>query len=512
MPKKFYIDTQRFGLPTGLRLYRRTDAHSATIYAVLPKNGSGSEKREVSTGVSGIGRAAREAVRLHDERLARRSQDLPEDAVSVRQIFELVVKPSLRSSNKRQDRDKLRHWVKFIIPKLGELTADKVGHDELVAVTVFYVLRSVKTAKNLKAKGKRGSFRIKENGLSVATVEKFLASVRFGWKKAAQAKLVSAPISISSSEIITSAREELVGVEIYDRDSAKKRLKLYQDDAAKLKDTHNRLKALLSLEVLRPALKDPSKPHQEFSNKYLSQRFIRSRRISAHKPFSDLSKYELNEELTRSNSRWRFAITSFLIELTVGTGIRPQEAKLLRFSDFQLVGTELTINIREEVGKKRFERGENRNARLVVPRNDAGLIAALASFRDEWLFRHNRQPKPSDLLFQSARFGKKNEPQSLHQTFCFALRTLGFETVVESESNTNQILSLYTLRSLYITELRDAGVADRLIAKNAGTSTAMISAHYDAFDIRDHRATLRVPIQPQNNVEIENETARLSSH
>ena len=48
-------------------------------------------------------------------------------------------------------------------------------------------------------------------------------------------------------------------------------------------------------------------------------------------------------------------------------------------------------------------------------------------------------------------------------------------------------------------ELRDAGVADRLIAKNAGTSTAMISAHYDAFDIRDHRDTLRVPIEPQKS-------------
>ena len=196
----------------------------------------------------------------------------------------------------------------------------------------------------------------------------------------------------------------------------------------------------------------------------------------------------------------------------MGTGIRPQEAKLLRFSDFDLVGQELTINIREEVGKQRFETGENRNARSVVPRNDADLIAALVSFRDEWMFRHNRNPKPSDLLFQSARFGKKNEPKSLHQTFCFALRTLVFETVVQSESGTNQILSLYTLRSLYITELRDAGVADRLIAKNAGTSTAMISAHYDAFDIRDHRATLRVPIKPQIDVEIENENARLSSH
>lgn len=502
MPNRFYIDqSYRMVLPKDVRLFRRRQDDQAFIYAALPANGVGSKRAEQSLNTSSIKTAIKEAQRLYDERLARLSQGLPEARITVQLLWERQVRSALRGTTTKKDKARLRHWTKFIVPTLRDAPAGSLKHADFVKVLTEYVEKSVDHGKSLKQRGKRCSFRIHENGIATDTAAKFIASLRWGLKLGVEAGLIAAVPPCRLEDLIKDSNKRLNRAQIYDRQDNQKRLKLHQTEAGALRTAHARLTALLRWEALKPALKDPSRPHERFSNKYLSQRRIRSQRVSAHKPFADLSSFELHHELTRSNSRFRFAITAFLIELISQTGIRPQEAKLLTFGDFAVENGHLTIKIREEVGKKRFDVSKGKsNARSVIPRSSQRVIAALTDFSEEWLYRHNYHPRPTSLLFESPRSGRKNQPMSLHQTVKFALETLGVETmrIGTGELATNQILTLYSFRSLYITEMRDAQVPDRLIAANAGTSIQMIEKIYDTFSIEDHRSALEVPVRRLN--------------
>ncbi len=501
MSKRYCLKVPFDSLPPKVVLFRRRNDTCANIYAALPANGVGSKSVERSLNTADRRQAIKEAHRLYDERAIRISKGLPEQEVTLGQIWRQVVRPALADSKNTSNKARGRHWGQTIVPYAGGKQASSLSHAVVVELLVHFVKCSVSRSQRLQEKGKRGSFRVHSNGVSKNTAEKFLSSLRWGLRIAVDQEWLSTSPTWSSSAVIKEANDRLRSAVIYDRQDNRKRLKLHKCEADELREIHRRLVALLGLEALTPALKDPSRPHERFSNPFMSQRKIRSHKVAAHKPFADLDAFEMSEELTRQNTRFRFALTAFLIELVSQTGIRAEELRWLRFKDFQSSGEGVVVIIREDVGKKRFspEMGKT-NARNVVPRNSGELWDSLDRFRREFAYRHNWYPTPETLVFHSPRSGKTEKPLSLAQTFKLALEALGVETMRKGQGDleTNQIFTLTTLRSLYITEMREGGASDRLIAANAGTSVQMISKVYDVLDVREHRATLSIPVRRQN--------------
>jgi len=155
------------------------------------------------------------------------------------------------------------------------------------------------------------------------------------------------------------------------------------------------------------------------------------------------------------------------VYLIANTGIRVQEAKHLRFSDVRLEYSErieqqfTQITIRREVSKKK-------EARLTIAADFERTHERVEKFRSTWAL-HN---KPSDLIFASDKTPSKPVDMS------FLFRKLIEQAGVAYDEAGKKRRST-SLRHYYIEQQVRQLVPPHIIAKNAGTSIAMIERHYD---------------------------------
>jgi integrase len=141
----------------------------------------------------------------------------------------------------------------------------------------------------------------------------------------------------------------------------------------------------------------------------------------------------------------------------VHTGLRPgTEMDNLKWRDLEMKDAHVVITVRK--GKTTLHTG----TRYVVGhRTVLDMILDMSARFDE--------VKDDDLVFRLSDGSTTNQ---LGRNFVALLKHLGLE---KSASGTR---TLYSLRHTYITQLMLAGLPPSVIAKQCGTSTAMIEQHY----------------------------------
>jgi integrase len=177
------------------------------------------------------------------------------------------------------------------------------------------------------------------------------------------------------------------------------------------------------------------------------------------------------------------------IRILGATGIRPQELKKIRFKDISyrinnVTSNEiLVIRISGAIAKtKKFRICPS------VEEND-GLRALLVLWKEINNQVFGYQMSGEDLIFPKKRFRTDpvdfwQEPISMIAAVNKSLKEIELYVTEDVEGN-RTTLSSYSLRSMYITESIKSGVPPHLIAKACGTSTDMISRHYDGSDAID---------------------------
>lgn len=147
----------------------------------------------------------------------------------------------------------------------------------------------------------------------------------------------------------------------------------------------------------------------------------------------------------------------FYFNVAVHTGLRPgTEMDNLKWRDLEMKDAHVVITVRK--GKTTLHTG----TRYVVGhRTVLDMILDMSARFDE--------VKDDDLVFRLSDGSTTNQ---LGRNFVALLKHLGLD---KSASGTR---TLYSLRHTYITQLMLAGLPPSVIAKQCGTSTAMIEQHY----------------------------------
>ena len=200
-----------------------------------------------------------------------------------------------------------------------------------------------------------------------------------------------------------------------------------------------------------------------------------------------------------NNSRNRYCRASlYTITITsANTGLRSYELVRLRWKDIQKFddedGTRFSvINVRQEVAKtKRSRDAISRDYHLTYDR--------LMEFKLEWAKFFKRVPDGEDFVFANPLSPKDESKQGKpHQSIRAWLLSLkdedGNVVYYQDRDGIPTPRTLYSFRSLYITEALKRGVEPYTLARAVGTSLEMLEKHYDynknlqfRNDITQHR-------------------------
>jgi len=157
------------------------------------------------------------------------------------------------------------------------------------------------------------------------------------------------------------------------------------------------------------------------------------------------------------------------ILIMAGSGMRPTEAKTLRWCDIE------TFNAKDEHGdEKEFlklsVRGKGKKRVFVPQPNTKKYFDRLRERQEQYASEHGYEISETDFVFAN-EYGK--------QTGSFKN---GFDALLKSldmvEDNHGQKYAPYSLRHTYATFRLIEGVSVYKLAENMGTSVAMIEKHY----------------------------------
>jgi hypothetical protein len=163
---------------------------------------------------------------------------------------------------------------------------------------------------------------------------------------------------------------------------------------------------------------------------------------------------ESRKEITRNTRELLF----FYFNVAVHTGLRPgTEMDNLKWCDLQMHKKHVVIAVRK--GKTTLHTGT---------RHVVGHLSVLDMILD--MSKRFEEVKDGDLVF---RMWDGKASTQLGRNFTVLLKRLGLEETANGKR------SLYSLRHTYITLKLLEGLAPAVIARQCGTSIAMIQQHYD---------------------------------
>jgi integrase len=196
--------------------------------------------------------------------------------------------------------------------------------------------------------------------------------------------------------------------------------------------------------------------------------------------------------------KWRYNAVMFYvgISLTLTTGIRPMEIRLIRWKDIGDIFVDgdkkySIIKIRREVSKV----GKFRDTIA----NDFDRTAIrLQDWKYEWSKRFNREPTKEDYVFPTYMDSTKPKNHWFHiirnhmKRIDVWAKSDGRDYEIVSHNNDNDLkvkkwISLYTFRSRHITLMIRANVSPYLLSRNIGSSTDMIDRYYNVNTNIEHR-------------------------
>jgi len=179
------------------------------------------------------------------------------------------------------------------------------------------------------------------------------------------------------------------------------------------------------------------------------------------------------------------SVVFYMSTITVSvSGIRPTEWKNLKFKDIKKYidenGLEFTqIIIRPEVSKVK-------KGRDVITSDMVRTWDRIQDYKREWKLFFGREPKDEDLMFPNTADISKT--RYLHSLMRIQFKKLNMRTITYNGKQKN--ITLYSLRSLYITRQLEIGVSIYVLARNAGVNLNTLSKIYDVNVNLAHRKEL----------------------
>jgi|MDTB01.2.fsa_nt_gb integrase len=198
-------------------------------------------------------------------------------------------------------------------------------------------------------------------------------------------------------------------------------------------------------------------------------------------------KYQKDDRVTFNHpqNRYSLALTYMITILAANTGGRPVELVKLKWKDVECWtdpddGRQYTIiQIRKEVSKVNKHRD-------MISRDFRETYDRLMEFKYEWARCFGREPTGDDYIFGSVGAFKKKVtpyPARPHQSvrnLLMRLKTKNGESIYKEMVDGVAVpRTLYSFRSLFITESLRRGMDAYTIARACGTSIEMIERYYD---------------------------------
>jgi integrase len=174
-------------------------------------------------------------------------------------------------------------------------------------------------------------------------------------------------------------------------------------------------------------------------------------------------------------NRYNIAMTYTITVTVANTGIRPVEIVKLKWGDIEAFTDEdgfefSVIQIRKEVSKVKKHRD-------AVARDFRETFNRLMEFKYEWSRYFGREPTENDYVFSNAKSEDGSKNCKPHQSIRNLLMKLGiYKQEVEGVLVSR---TLYSFRSMYITERLKNGMDAYTLARACGTSIEMIERYYD---------------------------------
>jgi integrase len=197
-------------------------------------------------------------------------------------------------------------------------------------------------------------------------------------------------------------------------------------------------------------------------------------------------------------SQFNLYVWLFLIS---NTGLRPMEARQLRFRDFKIYKDpetdELftTIEISASIAKTGIRR-------LVVARDKHRTHDRLEKWKTEYEIFWGETPSPDDLVFPNLK--DRAVPRNMFPSVRYFHRKLGIHSEVIQGKAIH--LTSYSYRSLYITMRLKEGVDVFSVSRNVGTSVGTLERYYDTSSNLDHRKVLTQQLRSLDAMGVRNET------
>jgi len=174
-------------------------------------------------------------------------------------------------------------------------------------------------------------------------------------------------------------------------------------------------------------------------------------------------------------NRYSIALTYTITITVANTGIRPVEIVKLKWKDIECFTDEdnfefSIIQIRKSVSKVKKHRD-------AVARDFKETFIRLMEFKREWERYFGREATGGDFVFANAKATKESKPCKPHQS----IRNLLIKLNIYKQEVEGVMVprTLYSFRSMYISERLRNGMDAYTLARACGTSIEMIERYYD---------------------------------